>query len=100
MSDVVLVHAGIGDSRMWEPQLESFSTEHRVITIDLPGFGEEPLVPGGLSYVDWVAERTPPGSTNAGAPFGGIKHSGFGREGGPEGIEEYLECKVVGLPAP
>jgi len=38
--------------------------------------------------------------SNAGAPFGGIKHSGFGREGGPEGIEEYLECKVVGLPAP
>ncbi|MBA3427422.1 MAG: hypothetical protein H0U07_02485, partial [Actinobacteria bacterium] len=55
MSDVVLVHAGIADSRMWEPQLESFSTEHRVHTFDLPGFGEEPLVPGGLSYVDWVA---------------------------------------------
>ena len=71
MSDVVLVHAGIADSRMWEPQLESFSTEHRVHTFDLPGFGEEPLVPGGLSYVDWVAERTPPGSTVVGASFGG-----------------------------
>ena len=32
--------------------------------------------------------------SNAGAPFGGIKHSGFGREGGPEGIEEYLEIEV------
>jgi succinate-semialdehyde dehydrogenase / glutarate-semialdehyde dehydrogenase len=31
--------------------------------------------------------------SNAGAPFGGVKHSGFGREGGPEGIHEYLETK-------
>lgn len=29
------------------------------------------------------------------APFGGIKESGFGREGGTEGIEEYLETKYV-----
>jgi succinate-semialdehyde dehydrogenase / glutarate-semialdehyde dehydrogenase len=35
--------------------------------------------------------------SNAGAPFGGIKHSGFGREGGPEGIEEYLEIKYVAM---
>jgi succinate-semialdehyde dehydrogenase/glutarate-semialdehyde dehydrogenase len=28
--------------------------------------------------------------SNAAAPFGGVKHSGFGREGGPEGMEEYL----------
>jgi acyl-CoA reductase-like NAD-dependent aldehyde dehydrogenase len=26
-------------------------------------------------------------------PFGEIKHSGIGREGGFEGIEEYLETK-------
>ncbi|HUO37298.1 MAG TPA: NAD-dependent succinate-semialdehyde dehydrogenase, partial [Mycobacterium sp.] len=29
------------------------------------------------------------------APFGGVKESGFGREGGFEGIEEYLETKYV-----
>jgi succinate-semialdehyde dehydrogenase/glutarate-semialdehyde dehydrogenase len=28
------------------------------------------------------------------APFGGIKQSGLGREGGPTGIEEYLETKA------
>jgi succinate-semialdehyde dehydrogenase/glutarate-semialdehyde dehydrogenase len=31
------------------------------------------------------------------APFGGIKASGFGREGGDEGINEYLEVKYVAL---
>jgi succinate-semialdehyde dehydrogenase/glutarate-semialdehyde dehydrogenase len=35
--------------------------------------------------------------SNAAAPFGGIKQSGFGREGGPEGIEEYLETKYVAM---
>jgi succinate-semialdehyde dehydrogenase / glutarate-semialdehyde dehydrogenase len=35
--------------------------------------------------------------SNAAAPFGGIKHSGFGREGGAEGIDEYLETKYVAI---
>jgi succinate-semialdehyde dehydrogenase/glutarate-semialdehyde dehydrogenase len=35
--------------------------------------------------------------SNPAAPFGGVKHSGFGREGGAEGIDEYLETKYVGL---
>ncbi|MGW5110885.1 NAD-dependent succinate-semialdehyde dehydrogenase [Nocardia sp. NPDC004123] len=32
------------------------------------------------------------------APFGGVKESGFGREGGFEGIEEYLDTKYIALP--
>ncbi len=35
--------------------------------------------------------------SNAAAPFGGVKHSGFGREGGYEGINEYLETKYVAV---
>ena len=33
-----------------------------------------------------------------GAPFGGYKNSGIGRENGPEGIEQYVELKSVLLP--
>ncbi|GAA2031823.1 NAD-dependent succinate-semialdehyde dehydrogenase [Pseudokineococcus marinus] len=35
--------------------------------------------------------------SNPAAPFGGVKQSGFGREGGREGIDEYLETKYVGM---
>ncbi|WP_299557564.1 NAD-dependent succinate-semialdehyde dehydrogenase [uncultured Mycolicibacterium sp.] len=31
------------------------------------------------------------------APFGGVKESGFGREGGVEGIDEYLDTKYIAL---
>jgi succinate-semialdehyde dehydrogenase/glutarate-semialdehyde dehydrogenase len=35
--------------------------------------------------------------SNPAAPFGGIKQSGFGREGGPEGINEYLATKYLAI---
>jgi succinate-semialdehyde dehydrogenase/glutarate-semialdehyde dehydrogenase len=35
--------------------------------------------------------------SNPAAPFGGVKSSGVGREGGFEGIDEYLETKYVGI---
>ena len=35
--------------------------------------------------------------SNAGAPFGGVKQSGIGREGGNEGIDEFLETKYVAV---
>jgi succinate-semialdehyde dehydrogenase/glutarate-semialdehyde dehydrogenase len=35
--------------------------------------------------------------SNPAAPFGGVKASGFGREGGREGIDEYLEIKYVAM---
>ena len=70
----------------------------------------------GLSGAVWSADearalqvarriRTGAVSVNGGsyygadAPFGGYKHSGIGREMGPEGFEEYLETKTIALGA-
>jgi succinate-semialdehyde dehydrogenase / glutarate-semialdehyde dehydrogenase len=35
--------------------------------------------------------------SNPAAPFGGVKESGFGREGGREGMEEYLELRYLAI---
>ena len=58
-----------------------------------------------LSRAIWIAEGLETGMvainqgivSNPAAPFGGVKASGLGREGGSEGIEEYLETKYVGI---
>ena len=38
--------------------------------------------------------------SNAAVPFGGVKHSGMGREGGAEGIDEYTEVQYIGMRDP
>ena len=35
--------------------------------------------------------------SSASAPFGGVKQSGFGREGGPTGVDEYVDLKYVSI---
>lgn len=47
---LVLVHAGIADGRMWNPQMEAFAERHRVIRYDQRGFGETPAVEGPYSH--------------------------------------------------
>jgi pimeloyl-ACP methyl ester carboxylesterase len=40
---VVLVHAGVADARMWGRQVDELARDHRVITVDLRGYGETPV---------------------------------------------------------
>ncbi len=47
---VVLIHEGIADSRMWEPQWASFPPLHRTVRYDMRGFGETPISPGSFSH--------------------------------------------------
>ncbi len=44
-----------------------------------------------------VGHNTGSGPT-AEAPFGGMKHSGFGREGGLEGLHDFIEYQTVPSP--
>ncbi|MDQ3250722.1 MAG: alpha/beta hydrolase [Actinomycetota bacterium] len=47
---LVLVHAGIADSRMWESQLAAFADSYRVIRYDMRGFGRTAIVEGPFSH--------------------------------------------------
>ncbi len=48
---IVLVHAGIADSRMWDEQLAAFSDAFRVVRYDIAGYGRSPL--GGGPFSHW-----------------------------------------------
>ena len=47
---VVLVHEAVADSRMWDPQWETFPRSHRTIRFDQRGYGRSPLEPGVISH--------------------------------------------------
>jgi 3-oxoadipate enol-lactonase len=51
---LVLIHAGVCDRRMWEPQWEALTERFRTIRCDLRGFGETPLPPERFNPADDV----------------------------------------------
>ncbi|NLU77227.1 alpha/beta hydrolase [Micromonospora sp. HNM0581] len=53
-SPVVLLHAGIADRRMWRDQIGALATRHRVINLDLRGYGESDLPPTAFAHHDDV----------------------------------------------
>ena len=53
---VVLVHAGVVDSRMWDAQWEPLAARHRVVRLDLPGFGNTRPQRDGTRLADVVVD--------------------------------------------
>lgn len=49
-SDILLIHAGVADSRMWAPQVSALADRYRVTTCDRRGYGDSPLT--GEPYSD------------------------------------------------
>ena len=69
MSKVVLLHSGLGDSRLWQRQVDALSSRFEVVAPDLPGFGESAEPTEAFSFVDVVAEHLP--AAVVGNSFGG-----------------------------
>jgi 3-oxoadipate enol-lactonase len=73
---VLLIHAGVADRRMWDPLLPDLSQRHRVVRVDLRGFGDSPLPPHPYDHVtDVVAVLDEVGvdcPAVVGASFGGL----------------------------
>ncbi|MFF5574714.1 NAD-dependent succinate-semialdehyde dehydrogenase [Streptomyces luteogriseus] len=102
--------AAINDTEVFGPvaALLTFDTEDEVVTAaNDTEFGLAAyLFTQNLDRALRVAERLESGMiglntglvSNPAAPFGGIKQSGLGREGGTVGIGEFLEYKYLAIP--
>jgi pimeloyl-ACP methyl ester carboxylesterase len=49
---IVLAHAGIADSRMWDDQMDAFAAEFMVVRYDLRGFGRSSIPPTSYAHHD------------------------------------------------
>lgn len=53
---MLMIHAGICDSRMWASQMAHFAKRYRVVAPDLRGFGQSPMVEGAFAHHEDVLE--------------------------------------------
>jgi 3-oxoadipate enol-lactonase len=95
---LLLLHAGVGDSRMWESQWEEFAAGYRVVRTDLRGYGRTVVASGQFSYHEDVAALLRHlGETSAfvvGLSFGGRVAIDFALA-----FPEMVEGLVLGAPA-
>jgi len=95
---MLMLHAGVGDSRMWDYQWEEFASHYRVIRTDLRGFGKTVVLPGRFSYhEDLAALLRHLGEETAfviGLSFGGLVAIDFALA-----YPEMVSALVLGAPA-
>lgn len=53
-TSLLLLHAGVVDSRMWEPQFDGFGEQFWVVRCDSRGYGRSPLPNGPFAYYEDV----------------------------------------------
>ena len=72
---MILLHAGVADSRMWDEPAQRLASQFRVVRFDMRGFGSTRLPNGAFSYADDVQRVIEAGRSKAvwlvGASFGG-----------------------------
>jgi len=95
---LLLIHAGIADSRMWNTQVEAFCDVYRVIRFDLRGFGRSDMPSGFFSnhedvraLLDFLHIRT---AVILGISFGGLIALDFALA-----YPEYVAALVLGAPS-
>lgn len=95
---LLLVHAGVADSRMWDSQFEAFSKEYRVIRFDLRGFGRSNMPSGTFSnhediraLVDFLGIKK---VYILGISFGGLIALDF-----TLAYPDYVKALVLGAPS-
>jgi 3-oxoadipate enol-lactonase len=95
---LLLVHAGVADSRMWETQFEAFSEAYQVIRFDLRGFGRSNMPSGSFSnhediraLLDFLGIKT---VYLLGISFGGLIALDF-----TLAYPSYVKALVLGAPS-
>ncbi|MET7279056.1 alpha/beta hydrolase [Kribbella sp. NPDC005582] len=71
---ILLVHAGVADRRMWQHQVAELKSTHKVIAVDLRGYGDTPVAPKYSDAGDLLAVLEDEGVdqvTAVGASYGG-----------------------------
>lgn len=101
---LVFVHGLIGRWTHWVEQLTAFARSHRVIALDLPGFGDSPLPPDGRIFVPSFArtvDRLMEALQLDAATFVGHSMGGFTAVelaiGFPQRVERLLLLSPAGL---
>lgn len=58
---VVLVHTGVADRRMWDPEWLALTAEHDTVRLDLRGYGDSTSRPGGVLSLSTTCSTPCPG---------------------------------------